>query len=60
MAHDNSCYLVMNQRTTIASRFSRIYIREQFLSALEHKDTAWRHRDEIFSRQLLRLQRRSA
>src|SRR5687767_13428208 len=47
-------------RTTIASTFSRSYIREQSLSACEQEDTEWRHRDESFLRQLRRQQRRSA
>jgi len=47
-------------RTTIASTFYTVYIRVQFLSAREHKDTAWRHRDESFSKRLQRQQRRSA
>jgi hypothetical protein len=46
--------------TTIASAFSRVYIRDQFLSVRKHEDTAWRHRDEAFSKQLQRQQRRSA
>jgi hypothetical protein len=47
-------------RTTIASAFSQVYIREQFLSVRKHEDTAWRHRDEAFSKRLQRQQRRSA